>query len=65
MSHYIRFTRHNVTGETVATCTCGAMHTNDANTCNEWAIHHLKHGEPPRMPKLREEGFVSGLEKRD
>ena len=62
--HHIRFTRHTVTGETRATCTCGASICGEKLTCAEWANYHLdKRGLdelrplPPAKP-----GFVSGLE---
>lgn len=63
MTHYVRFTRSNVTGETVASCTCGAMHTNDRLTCAQWANYHLdKQGldELKPLPKAKP-GFVSGI----
>ena len=67
MTHYVRFTRSSVTGETVATCLCGAMHTNDRDSAAEWAKHHLKYKGADRHKPLPElsPGFVSGLEKLD
>ena len=65
MTHYVRFTR-SVTGETVATCTCGALHTNDRDTATTWAEHHLKYKGAERHKPLAElsPAFVSGLPER-
>lgn len=64
MTHYVRFTRSNVTGETVATCTCSAMHTNDRDTAQAWSTHHLKYKGADRHKPLPDlsPAFVSGLE---
>lgn len=63
MTHYVRFTRSNVTGQTIAMCSCGAMHTNDRDICQEWVNHHLKYKGADRHKPLPElpPGFVSGL----
>ena len=65
MSHYVRFTRHTVTGETRATCTCGWSSCADRETVKITAEHHLAKDEPAKLPRAETLGFVSGLAKLD
>ena len=62
--HTIRFTRHAVTGETRATCTCGSSICGDRDTVTLWANYHAEHnGDQTPSPGIVP--FKSGLADRD
>ena len=60
--HHVRFTRHAVTGETRATCTCGDSFCSDRDTAVEWGKYHNRHGDPPEQTLVGPARFESGLE---
>lgn len=60
MTHYVRFTRHAVTGETRATCVCGVSFCADRDTAQAWGEYHARHGEIDQTP-LAPARFESGL----
>ena len=62
MTHYVRFTRHAVTGETRATCLCGASFCNDRETAQAWGEDHLRRGGEIDETPLAPAKFESGLE---
>jgi hypothetical protein len=61
-THYVRFTRHAVTGETRATCTCGSSFCSDRETAIEWGKYHNRHGELPEQTPSAPARYESGLE---
>lgn len=60
--HHIRFTRHAVTGETRATCTCGDSLASDRDTAQAWAEHHLARPPIDQTP-IQPATYESGLAK--